>query len=257
MCSSSTRGLMMGGYDAPTANFTNHIEFLTISSTGSAGNDFGDLVTPTYVNAACSNATRGISAGGIQIGSGNLNKIEYVTIASEGVNAQTFGTLSGTRYGSEGMASPVRGLFAGGYAPGNINTIDMITISTLGNAEDYGDLKTALADGGTVSNAVRGLFAGTGPNATPAILNVIESVTIASTGNASDFGDLTEPGRQIAGLSSPTRGVFAGRNTNPGTPQTLKIIDYVNMASEGNATDFGDLTARTNPTGCSNAHGGL
>jgi hypothetical protein len=257
MCSSSTRGLMMGGYDAPTANFTNHIEFLTIASTGSAGNDFGDLVTATYVNAACSNATRGISAGGIQIGVGNLDKIEYVTIASQGVNAQTFGTLSGTRYGSEGLGSPVRGLFGGGYAPSNINTIDMITISSLGSRQDYGDLSTALASSAGVSNAVRGLFAGTGPNTPSGILNVIEYVTIAAGGNAVNFGDLTVAGRQSAGLSSSTRGVFAGRNTNPGTPATSNIIDYVNIATQGDAVDFGDLTAATNPTGCSNAHGGL
>ena len=255
-CASSTRGLMMGGYDAPTSNFTNHIEFLTIASTGSAGNDFGDLATKTYVNAACSNATRGLSAGGIQIGVGNLDVIEYVTIASTG-NAQDFGNLSGTRYGSVGMASPVRGLFGGGYAPGNINTIDMITISTLGNAQDYGDLATDLAGGSALSNAVRGLFAGTGPNSSSGILNVIEYVTIAAGGNAVNFGDLTEPGRQMAALSSPTRGVFAGRNQNPGTPATSNLIDYVTIATQGDAVDFGDLTAATNPTGCSNAHGGL
>ena len=36
----------------------------------------------------------------------------------------------------------------------------------------------------------------------------------------------------------PTRGVFAGGRA----PITVNIIDYVTIASTGNATDFGDLT---------------
>ena len=38
----------------------------------------------------------------------------------------------------------------------------------------------------------------------------------------------------------------------------LNVIDYVNIATTGNATDFGDLTVtRTGLAACSNAHGGL
>ena len=36
-----------------------------------------------------------------------------------------------------------RGLFGGGYAPTDVNTIDYITVSTLGNAQDFGDLTQA------------------------------------------------------------------------------------------------------------------
>ena len=37
------------------------------------------------------------------------------------------------------------------------------------------------------------------------------------------------------------------------------IIDYHNIATEGNAVDFGDLTAYSQHAmpGCSNGHGGL
>ena len=35
-----------------------------------------------------------------------------------------------------------RGVFAGGYTPTTLNTIDYITISTTGNAFDFGDLTT-------------------------------------------------------------------------------------------------------------------
>ena len=45
-----------------------------------------------------------------------------------------------------------RGLFGGGYAPGNVNTIDYITISTLGNAQDYGDLTVPRQTAGSSSS---------------------------------------------------------------------------------------------------------
>ena len=38
-------------------------------------------------------------------------------------------------------SNPVRGLFAGGFAPSDgTNLIDYITIATLGNATNFGDL---------------------------------------------------------------------------------------------------------------------
>ena len=52
-----------------------------------------------------------------------------------------------------------------------------------------------------------------------------------------------------------------GRGINAGgtaTPTSTNVIEYVEIATTGNATDFGDLTvARTVPQGLSDAHGGL
>jgi hypothetical protein len=55
--------------------------------------------------------------------------------------------------------------------------------------------------------------------------------------------------------SSATRGIFAGGRD----PNDSNIIDYIEIATEGNAVDFGDLSAVRSfqPTGMSNAHGGL
>ena len=44
-------------------------------------------------------------------------------------------------------------------APG-INTIQYITISTLGNAVDFGDLTHARKELAAVSNSIRGVFGG-------------------------------------------------------------------------------------------------
>ena len=38
----------------------------------------------------------------------------------------------------------IRGIFAGGYAPGNLNSIDFVTIATAGNASNFGDISFGL-----------------------------------------------------------------------------------------------------------------
>ena len=82
-----------------------------------------------------------------------------------------------------------RGVFGGGHNPsGPDNVINYITISTTGNAIDFGDLSTGRQLFGACSSSTRGVFGG---GYTPTIVNTIEYVTIASAGNAQDFGDLS------------------------------------------------------------------
>lgn len=81
-----------------------------------------------------------------------------------------------------------RGLFAGGYISGYSNVIEYITISSTGNAQDFGDLIAAKVFGVASSSSIRGVF---GSGNAPGIVNVIEYVTISSTGNSIDFGDLS------------------------------------------------------------------
>ena len=83
--SSSTRGLIAGGYTAP-ANL-NTIEFITIATTGNS-QDFGDLYDARSLIGGTSNATRGIFAGGAY-----TNTLQFVTIASTG-DAADFGDLT-------------------------------------------------------------------------------------------------------------------------------------------------------------------
>ena len=154
-----------------------------------------------------------------------------------------------------------RGLFGGGYtSPGFSNVIDFISIASAGNATDFGDLITAVYgnNNGAVGSTTRGLFGG-GGDGTGDGTNEISFVTIASAGNATDFGDLTQAGRAMgAGISSSTRGVFGPRRHTPSpTPANDNIFDFVTIASEGNATDFGDATinAANNAGACSSTRG--
>ena len=53
---------------------------------------------------------------------------------------------------------------------------------------------------------------------------------------------------------SSTTGVYAGG----GTPSVSNVMDFITIASTGNAADFGDtLVAKRYLGGFSNGHGGL
>ena len=89
------------------------------------------------------------------------------------------------------------------------NVIDFVTISTLGNAQDFGDTTVAVSALAGASNSTRGLHAGgrTGTPASEALQDVIGFITIASTGNSQDFGDLVTPTRYLAGCSDSHGGL--------------------------------------------------
>ena len=177
---------------------------------------------------------------------------DSVTIASTG-NTTEFGSLTAaTSNPGAGIASPTRGFTFGGSAPGNVNTITFVTISTLGDAADFGDLLYTGSAFTGASNATRGIaFSGTAADAT------INYFTMATLGNAQDFGELNTANHYSASSgSSPTRAVVGGG----GYPSTTDVIEYVEILTTGNALDFGDLSVARSllMQGCfSNGHGGL
>ena len=156
----------------------------------------------------------------------------WATILGESPNLGG-GTGSNTGVGA-------RGLLGGGYSPANVNIIDMLTISTLGNTQDFGDLTVARREAGGCASRTRGLF---GAGAGASREDTIDFVTIASTGNAQDFGNLTiARNGHNTGLSNSTRGVWSSGLIDGAAPNTTNVIDYVTIASAGNAVDFGDST---------------
>ena len=255
---SRTRGCWAGGTIGVSPYYNDTIDFVTISSTGSC-TSFGSLSTArTNGDSAVSNGTRGcVGGGGVPSGASDI--IDYVTIASTGT-AKDFGNLTEPRNDPGGaFSSSVRGIFTGGYTSGPTvyyNTIDYITISTTGDAQDFGDLTDKVSRSGGLSNATRGVVGGgRSPSTNP--IDTINFVNIATTGNAQDFGNLATAIAFTAGASSPTRGVWAGGYQSPGGTHS-EVIQYVEIASTGNASDFGDLSnSRGALGGFSNGHGGL
>ena len=74
------------------------------------------------------------------------------------------------------------------------NVIEYLTLSSQGNAADFGDQLTSSSAGGSAAcgNQIRGVVKTSSANDG----NVLEYVTIATTGNATDFGDLAT-GRRV------------------------------------------------------------
>jgi len=261
-CASSTRGLFAQGYKHPLYYKT--IDYVTIASTGDA-KDFGDITTSAsfvYGMGGCASSTRGLFAGGFTAPSPNaaagLKQINYVTIASLG-DSQDFGDLTGNgvRYPAA-TSSLTRGIFGGGRDSAdspvyNQNVIHYVTIATLGNANNFGDLTDSLYSMAATGSATRGIFAG-GYNPAGNSINLMDYITISSTGNAQDFGDLYLTRGGSGASSNATRATFAGGSN----PSAQNVIDYVTIQSTGNALDFGDLlTTMYAGCGCSNSHGGL
>ena len=165
---------------------------------------------------------------------------------------------NGTKWMQVAVSSPdldggARGVYMGGDpGSGAGDAIDYITISTAGNAIDFGNSSQARRGGRGCGSRTRGIHMG-GAGSSPRF-DVIDYITIASTGNAIDFGNLQND-RTTDCASNQTRGLALGGSQPGGNTDT---IDYITIASLGNGVDFGNLNAGRRVYGaCSNGHGGL
>jgi hypothetical protein len=132
-----------------------------------------------------------------------------------------------------------RGVWAGfSHGSGYETRIDYITIATTGDATIFGDLTAGHnRNVAGTSNGSRGVFPGQSFAVT-----TIDYITIATTGDATDFGDLTQGRGIISATSDGSRGVFAGGTTGSTGADIVDTIDYITIATTGDATDFGNLT---------------
>jgi len=255
-----TRGFYSGGN---TGNALD-MRFCTLASLGNSVDGGGDLAFATKGSpTGNSSSTRGVISGGRDHpGSSEVNIIQSHTIQSLG-NAQDFGDLLNPRsYSGGNCQSSTRGIIAGGFlpaAPTRTDSIEFLTMASLGNSADFGDLATAVSTIGAASNSTRGIFAG---GSSPTALRDMQFITIASTGNAQDFGDLDNGGDfnhvkgDVGCCTSPTRCVIGGGSVPGGTG-----MQFTEIASTGGGTDFGEFAvnpnARQDPGMWSTGHGGL
>lgn len=244
--SSSTRGVFAGGrIDGAD---TNVIEYITIASKSNA-TDFGDLLSSTgRGSSGASSSTKGAIIGGGTGGSGS-NVIQTITIASTG-NATDFGDLSLEALDGASASEAQAGVQALTSLPSAIGLVansnsadgflESVDITTLGNGVAFGDLSYTNISGTLqgASSSTRMCIAGGSSSATN-----IDLTIFATRGKGTDFGDLTV-GRVTNGGSNSTRGLYGGGYHN----DEVDTIDYITIASAGNATDFGNLVqALSNP----------
>ena len=122
-------------------------------------------------------------------------------------NSSNFGELPEFKGRGAPICSAIRGIYAGGAGGPNANsasgqnTIHVITITTLGDAVDFGD--TCIQSGGAPGGAssctrgviMGGIFSGS-------YVNTISSISISSMGDAVDFGDMVQVGGSREGASN-------------------------------------------------------
>ena len=215
------------------------ISFTQIQSGGIAQN-FGSLSERANQNLrGGSSTTRGLSTHSAN--SPYTNTIEFITIATT-ADALDFGDMSGGSTTGATGTNETRAVFWIGTNP-STNVIDFATIATTGNTSDFGDMSVGVRHIDAMNSSTRCVIPG-GWTSGSVNTNVIQFITFATTGNAQDFGDVDYSGglRGSGGISSPTRGVFAGGADSPSNA-AVNIIHFVTLASTGNSTDFGDISA--------------
>jgi hypothetical protein len=238
------RGLFAGGYNpSPTPGACiDTVDYITIAKAGN-GIDFGNLTESKQGGGNCGDSTRAVYAGGrvsTTPGGSCTNKIEITTFATKGNYADSGGDLSASIMCS-GLSNSTRGIFAGFIAP-YADTIDYITIQSIGNAVDFGNLTQTKGYTMQCASPTRGLIFGGINNPSVPSIDDIDYVTIASTGNAQDFGEIIYAnGSRYEGtaISNSTRAVQAAGYG----PNYTNDIEYVTIATKGNTTHFGDLSA--------------
>ena len=165
------------------------------------------------------------------------------TIGWTEIEAELTDPLGGGTGSNEGLGT--RGIHTSG-AP-TLTNIDFITLSTIGNAQDFGDLTQGRRHPQHASSRTRDCIGGGyGPSTT----DTIDFVTFSSTGDATDFGNLTVARYGLGALSNQIRGVYSGQDGG-------NVMDYITIAATGNAVDFGDCTVGYIQRGLGNTTRGL
>ena len=108
------------------------------------------------------------------------------------------GQLGGGTGSNAGLGG--RAIYGTSVSP---NPMEYITISTLGNANDFGDLNDVKYWGGGLGSRTRGVIGGGHSG-----VDTIQYCTFAQLGNFTDFGNLTDGRHQMNALSNEIRGCF-------------------------------------------------
>ena len=161
----------------------------------------------------------------------------FISSAASGVwsLAEALSYTKGGLWPNAANLAPTALTFGGNTSGGPINVIDKVTITTLGNAVDYGDMNvTSSQNNSAVGSSTRAVVSASFKNDSAGV-NELSYKEFSSSGDTSDFGDLTRVFQQGSAASNATRGIFFGGDSS-------LVIDYITIGSTGNGTDFGDMS---------------
>ena len=135
------------------------------------------------------------------------------------------------------------GLFGGGYSPGLFQIISSINVDTTGTFAAFGNLAAGTRGVTAMGSRTRAVFTG---GYEPGFSNRIQFNDFAREDTSgfngtTDFGDLSTGAFNPASLSNNTRGIITSMEAS-GSPiaQLNNLIDFITIASTGDAVDFGD-----------------
>lgn len=197
---------------------------------------------------------RGVFGSGSNTINGVMNNVQdYIDISTTG-NAVDFGDMLEPKMDYAAVSSQTRGLFVAGETgtvgqtpSSNSNSIEYITFATLNSSADFGDYYGSWESNHTgAGNGTTGVFFGgyDGTNGAPdyGARNNIRYIAIGTLGNALNFGTMSTYRRNAAAVADATRAVVCGGETRTGGQQwATDTMEYVTIASPGNASTFGNL----------------
>ena len=151
------------------------------------------------------------------------------------VKAITFGGTNGV--GTSALYMTAYSMVAGN-TDAAVDFGDVSELSSLGHYYNY--------NGQPISSPTRGILVsptGRDGNSYNIPSDVLTYITFDTASNTTDFGNLTVARSNQGSFASTTRGVVAGGNTGTSSIAYSDVLDYITIASTGNATDFGNLSA--------------
>ena len=238
----SGRAVIAQGNGGPSPANIATMEYVNLNSKGN-GQNFGDAQEANNAGiGGCSDGTRGVWTN---THSSPVSHIQYTTITSGG-GSINFGSMNEINYRGAGHSSSTRGLWMSGRkSPGSaIVSCQTIQIQTTGNSIDFGDAAAARRghDSG-MGSPTRAFMLGGYDNSN--YTNDTQFKSIASGGDMVFGGDLVYTGGYIAGCSNSIRGFGTGGYQHPGGAGYFATnINSIDLASAGNAVNFGDLTQK-------------
>ena len=244
-------------YDA----VVNDLNYFDITTPANA-QDFGDLNgSAMFRSDAMSNGTRGVFWGGDRdVWNWNGNRrIQYVTTATLG-NASYFGqplyyhvyqdsfnrNIYNTNHNSCGTSDGIYGLQIGGTGGGNVgnrNSIEYISIDTLGDAQQFGYFGQATSSNSAWNDATRSvMYHGSNGDY---YSTWIKYLTTQTTGNATAISNSHPHGTGHSSCSDSTWGVtYGGTNSNQSNNLTYNVTQNLS-----DATTWGSLSSTRSNSG--------
>jgi len=271
---SATHGYMLGGtrgdgYSGPAPGGTDMVQKFAFASGNCSDTGYNLTQEGRTSVHACTNSTHAYVCGGDGYGPGGSNVAAggYVddTISKFALSADSHavdhGNLIGYRNHGYTASGVTHGFYAGGATgirPYNgshyesTNNIQSFAYDSNTTATDHGDLTQARADGGSWTAPDYGYAAGGvhyGQGFGNIHYNTIDKYALVSGNNATDVGDLlnnagTPSGaaQNYAGGGSTSSTTHGYHTCGGGGIPISTMIQRCAFASDGNATDVGELT---------------